>query len=252
MKIFLILLLVVVIAVGGVLVLNWWRSPSIGHVKDEAMQAGLTTDYFKAAGEDYFHDMDRGPNGPIPLSPEEIKGRNTWIVWTAGNDRLWDKMSVASVGALDFLKTLSSYPGLKASRDNRWEYLGLVNEPCFAKPTGPDPKRYGLWLDQRKPDCPPDPFENEQSYPGVKYRARGKDIPAGSYYGYASGIVGLRLFPNPDFDQAAQKQWDPDKFYKDPNYYNRKDLIRPYRVGMSCAFCHVGPIHQPSRGSQQS
>jgi hypothetical protein len=75
----------------------------------------------------------------------------------------------------------------------------------------------------------------------VKYGARGKNIPAGSYYGYATGIVGLRLFPNPDFDEAAQKKWDVEKYYTDPTYYNSKELIRPYRVGMSCGFCHVGP-----------
>ena len=66
-------------------------------------------------------------------------------------------------------------------------------------------------------------------------------MPAGSYYGYATGIVGLRLFPNPDFDEAAAKKWDPKRYYTDPTYYNRKDLVRPYRVGMSCGFCHVGP-----------
>ena len=33
----------------------------------------------------------------------------------------------------------------------------------------------------------------------------------------------------------------PVRFYTDPDYYNDKDLVRPYRVGMSCAFCHVGP-----------
>jgi hypothetical protein len=199
---------------------TWWRNPRIGHVKDEAQLAGLTADYFQAADDqEYLRDMDRGPNGPIALSPDEIKGRNTWIVWTAGNDRLWDKMTGASAGALDFLKTLSSYPGLKASRDNRWTYLGLVNEPCFVKATGPDPNRYGLWLDQRRPDCPQDPFENERKYPGVKYGARGKNIPAGSYYGYATGIVGLRLFPNPDFDEAAQRKWDPVRYYADRSYY---------------------------------
>src|SRR5256885_2403154 len=60
-------------------------------------------------------------------------------------------------------KTLSSHEGLKASRDNRWSYLGLVNEPCFEKATGPDPKRFGLWLDKRRvaPDCPAYTFENE-------------------------------------------------------------------------------------------
>jgi hypothetical protein len=237
MKKILICVAALVAIAAAAVVFAWWRNPRIGHVKDEAMLAGLQADDFHAADEDFFRNMDNGVN----LEPDEIKGRNTWIVWTAGNDRLWDKMAYASVGALDFLKTLSSHPGLPASRDNRWDYLGLVNEPCFEKATGPDPNRYGLWLDHRQPGCAPDPFENEQKYPGVRFGARGKNIPAGSYYGYATGIVGLRLFPNPDFDEAAQKKWDSEKYYNDPDYYNSKDLIRPYRVGMSCGFCHVGP-----------
>jgi len=208
-----------------------------GLVKDEAKLSNRPPSSFPAADEDYFHDMDGG----IALTTGEVKGRNTWLVWTAGNDRLWDLLTKTSVGNLDFIKTLSSYPGLKASRDNRWEYLGLVNEPCFTKATGPNPKRYGLWLDMRDPNCPADPFENEQKYPGVKFGARGKNIDAGSYYGYATGIVGLRLFPNPDFDEKAAKSWDPERYYSDPKYYLSKDLVRPYRVGMSCAFCHVGP-----------
>src|SRR6185437_11417654 len=68
-----------------------------------------------------------------------------------------------------------------------------------------------------------------------------KTMPVGSYYGYATCVVGLRLFPNPDFDEKAARDWDPEKFYTDPSYYNRKGLVRPYRVGMSCAFCHAGP-----------
>jgi len=214
-------------------------TPQPGHVLDEALQAGRQATSFPAADEDFFHDMDGG----IKLTPDEIKGRNTWIVWSGGNDRFWDKISVNSVGALDFLKTLSSYPGLKASRDNRWTYLGLLNEPCFAKATGPDPKRWGLWLDQRVtgPGCPPDPFENEQKYPGVQIGARGKNLPLGSYYGWASGIVGLRLYPNPDFDEKAASKWDPERYYQDPAYYQSKELVKPYRVGMSCGFCHVGP-----------
>ncbi len=208
-----------------------------GHVDDEARVANRAASSFPAADEDYFHDMDGG----IQLTADEVKGRNTWIVWTAGNDRMWDFLTKTSVGNLDFLKTISSYPTLKATRDNRWEYLGLLNEPCMVKATGPDPKRYGLWLDHRDPNCGPDPFENEQKYPGVKIGARGKNIDAGSYYGYATGIVGLRLFPNPDFDEAAAKKWDANRYYNDPKYYLSKDLIRPYRVGMSCGFCHVGP-----------
>ena len=111
-----------------------------------------------------------------------------------------------------------------------------------------------MWLDTRQKDCPADPFEDEKKYPGVAIGARGRPIgngkilPIGSYYGEASGIVGLRLFTNPDFDEKAAKRWDPNKYYTDPSYYNDPNLVRPYRVGMSCGFCHVGPspIHPPA------
>ncbi|HXF76548.1 MAG TPA: hypothetical protein VNN13_10685 [Methylomirabilota bacterium] len=214
------------------------KSPEPGTVKDEALMVGRAAASFPAADEDYFKDMDGG----VALTVNEIKGRNNWIVWTGGNDRFWDYLANHSAGALDFLKILSSHPSLKhVSRDNRWRYLGLVNEPCFEKAKGPRADRFGLWLDARSKDCPPDPFENEKKYPGVVIGARGKNIPVGSYYGYASGIVGLRLFPNPDFDERAARRWDPERYYTDPKYYNDKNLVRPYRVGMSCGFCHVGP-----------
>ena len=226
------------------LVMGCKRAPEPGHVLDEARAVNRTVASLPAADEDYFHDMDRA----VALTPDEVKGRNSWIVWSGGNDRFWDTISRKSNGTLDFLKTLSSFPGLKANRDNRWNYLGLVNEPCFEKATGPDPARFGLWLDHRRADCPPDPFENEKRYPGVAVGARGKNLPLGSFYGWATGIVGLRLFPNPDFDEAAAKKWDAKRFYEDPSYYFSKDLVKPYRVGMSCGFCHVGPspIHPPA------
>jgi hypothetical protein len=224
--------LILLLSCGGVLPLQ------VGQMLDEARRAGRSAPSFPAAGEDFFHDMDGG----IPLSPEEIKGRNTWLVWTGGNDRFWDGLSTTSGGAVDFLKTISSHPSLKFSRDTRWTYFGLVNEPCFEKATGPDPERYGLWLDRRRQDCPSDPFADGAKYPGVALGARGKNMPVGSYYGYATGIVGLRLFPNPAFDEAAAKKWgDGRRFYEDREFYESKDLVRPYRIGMSCAFCHVGP-----------
>ena len=236
-------------------------------VVDEAMQAGRSAASLPSSNEDYFKDMDYG----LTKKPEQVRaildkyvpgitaddavnavvrGRNNWIVWTGGNDAFWDELSRRSLGNLDFLKTLSSHPSLKNSRDNRWSYLGVVNEPCFKKANGPRPDRFGLWLDERVsgPDCPADPYENEEKYPGVKIGARGTDaLPAGSYYGYATGVVGLRLFPNPNFDAKAQKKWDPVRYYTDASYYNDKDLVKPYRVGMSCAFCHVGPnpTHPP-------
>ena len=211
--------------------------PKPGTALDEAMRAGRTAASFPAADQDYFHDMDGGR----PLSKAEIQGRNMWIVWSGGNDRLWDVLARQSLGSLDFLKTVSSHPELHYSRDNRWHYLGLVNEPCFKKPTAPDPKRYGLWLDVRDPACGPDPFEDATTYKGVQIGARGRTVPVGSYYGEPTGVVGLRLFPNPDFDEAARKKWDAGRYYRDRAYYESRDLVRPYRLGMSCGFCHVGP-----------
>jgi hypothetical protein len=224
-----------------------------GKVFDEAKQVGRQPASFRAAGGDHSADEDyfRMVDGGVAMTPEEVRGRNTWIVWTGGNDRFWDTITINSFGSVDLLKTLSSFPGtinpkgerMKFSRDNRWDYLGLVNEPCFEMATAPDPARFGLWLDKRisSPDCPPDPFENETKYPGVRIGARGRNMPVGSFYGWASGIVGLRLFPNPAFDEKAAAKWDAKRYYEDPTYYNDKDLIRPYRVGMSCAFCHIGP-----------
>jgi hypothetical protein len=234
--------------------------PNSGQILDEALSANPARDAtsFRAADEDYFHDMDQTRDGPVALSPEEVQGRNTWLAWTAGDDRLWDVLGVTSAGAVDFLKVLSSHPSQKYSRacdparladkscQNRWEYFGLLNEPCFEKATGPDPARWNLWLDKRKPGCGADPFENATKYPGVTIGSRGKTLngttfDTGSAYGYASGIVGFRLFPNPAFDEQAAARWDAEKYYTDRNYAEDKNLVKPYRVGMSCGLCHVGP-----------
>ena len=67
----------------------------------------------------------------------------------------------------------------------------------------------------------------------------------GSYYGYATGVIGLRLFPNPAFDEKAKAHWDAEKYYNDPNYYNDKNLVKPYRVAMSCGFCHYSQLDVP-------
>src|SRR5215831_9839748 len=252
--------LVLMLVVVGGLAIAWilYKQPRAGHVLDEALAAGRTAETFTAADEDYFHDMD----GAKALSPAEVRGRNTWIVWSGGNDWFWDVMTVKSAGALDFLKTISSHPLANARRVTRWYDLGLVNEPCFEEAKGPDPKHWGLWLDQRTANCSADPFDNGTKYPGVKTGARGtsvngRELPVGSYYGEPTGIVGLRLFPNPAFDDKAAKRWDAQKYYEcsaqnpalrgpnctkdDLDYYGGKDLVRPYRVGMSCALCHVGP-----------
>ncbi|QDV41027.1 hypothetical protein Enr13x_08650 [Stieleria neptunia] len=72
-------------------------------------------------------------------------------------------------------------------------------------------------------------------------------IPPPDLYGLSSGVIGLRLFPNPYFDAAAQARWQAERFYNDDSFYNDPTLVRPYRVGMSCAFCHASfhPLEPP-------
>jgi hypothetical protein len=248
-------LLIGILAVAAVAFTGRAQAQTAGP-PDEAQQAGRTEASFPQAKEDYFRDMDNG----VGLSADEIQGRNMWLVWTGGNDRFWDRVTKDSLATFDLLKIVTSHPsqnycdGKPCNRDSRWRWMGAVNEPCFEKAAAADPQRFGLWLDVRSKDCPADPFENEQAYPGVKIDARGttfsdgSKMPVGSYFGYPTGIVGLRLFPNPKFDQAAKDNWDAEKYYTDENYYKNPALIRPYRVGMACGFCHVGPspVHPPA------
>lgn len=239
-------------------------------------------DYFADMDGGYKRASDQS----VVLTENEVKGRNNWIVWSGGNDRFWDYMANNTFGVFDLLKIISSSPRIgycvgpdgkdyttsefasltfeqcqekiktdskyswfTPNRSNRFKWYGLINEPCFTQPTKPD--KYGLWLDIRNgtgPGCDkPDPYADEKKYPGVKFGSRGKNMPVGSFYGEPTGVVGLRLFPNPAFDEKAEKKWleaikkNPDAFYADKEFYNNKDLVRPYRVGMSCGFCHVGP-----------
>src|SRR5262249_6543928 len=148
-----------------------------------------------------------------------------------------------SFGTFDLLKTISSYPCSPQqeeyltragaghpktyrayNRQTRFRYLGLMNEPGFRQPTGPDPQ--GLCLDD-----PPAP-------------RRAPDVDE-SVYGRASGVMGLRLYRTPNFDDKARANWDANRFYTDAPYYSDRELVRPYRVGMSCAFCHIS--HHPLR-----
>jgi hypothetical protein len=239
-----------------------------GPAQDEARQAGKTTADFPQAEADYFKEMDGG----IELTADEVKGRNTWMIWTGGNEAFWDYLANNSFGTFDLLKVVSSYPcapeqkarrdayvaqykgkgrdyrengyGFQSGygdgsqegdayqpyyihyqRDQRFAYLGLMNEPGFRAPTKPD--QHGLCIDERT--APPEPFDQE-------------------VYGRPSGILGLRIYDNPAFDAAAAKHWDSDRYFNDPDYYYDPELVRPYRVGMACSFCHVShhPLFPPA------
>ena len=215
--------------------------PKPGTVLDEAMRAKRTAASFPAADEDYFHDMDGG----LTLTKERDQGPQH----VAGLDRrqrsaLGRARPHESLGSLDFLKTVSSHPTLP---DYARQPLALPRAWSTSRASrrrpARIPNRYGLWLDVRDPSCPPDPFANARQVPGRRRSARAaRTVPVGSYYGEPTGIVGLRLFPNPDFDEKARAETGTRSATTATRATtSRRDLVRPYRVGMSCAFCHVGP-----------
>ena len=198
-------------------------------IVDEAKAQGKTPADFPADGYDYFRDMDMRPDGtedgsgnsalkPLDLTPDEVKGRNTWMMWCGGNEGFWDYLSAHSYGFLDLLKLCDFAPDDKLA-GKRWGPAGLSVEPGTKLPEKPD--EYGLYVRQSE-----DPNARQ---------------PDPKVYGRSSGIVGLRLFPNPNFNEKARKNWDAVKYRRDANYYTDPGLVRPYRVGMSCVFCHVAP-----------
>ena len=89
---------------------------------DDAKAAGKTTADFPQITADVFKPMDGG----IELAPEEIMGRNTWNLWTGGNQYFWDRIAREGYGLIDLLKMLDS-----RNRGSRHATLGLVNEPGF-------------------------------------------------------------------------------------------------------------------------
>ncbi len=177
---------------------------------------------------DVFKGMDAGAE----LGEAEIKGRNTWNLWTGGNEQFWDKVARDGFGLFDLLKTIDS-----RKRARRLEEFGLINQPEFKTAAKAD--QYGLWIDE-----------------GTE--------PAGinpKVYGRPTGVMGFRLFDNPDFTGAAVEKWkqhlDPatgeaKKFYEDADFAAQRDLVRPYRVGVACGSCHIAyhPCHPPENPAE--
>lgn len=168
-----------------------------------------------------------------------IKGRNSWLLWTGGNHAFWDYLARHGYGLGDFLKLLDNR---YISRADRFRLLGVINEPGTRAASGT--ASYGLEIDV--------PVGWEGPWPPPPGTPLPAETPDPYVYGYSSGIMGMRLFPNPDFffgpeADAAQHDWDPERYLGDPNYAKDPRLIRPYRVGVACGFCHTSfnPINPP-------
>jgi len=140
---------------------------------------------------------------------------------------MWDYLAQHGFGTADLIKTIDS-----RRRAHRFAEIGIINQPGFQTASKPD--RYGLFIDEPKPGDPDGQIDSKIDFYS---------------YGRSSGVVGLRISDNPKFDDDAKADWmkhvGPDgvnhDFYENAGYFNNPKLVRPYIVGMACAFCHVGP-----------
>lgn len=168
--------------------------------------------------------------------PDEWLGWDTWFRWTGGNAFLWRDMTQRSDGGLNLLKLLDNQ---RLDRSERFSRFGLINHPDARPPEsdgtgGCIPDEYGLCLD-RLPD-------------------RGESELTRKHLGRPSGIMGMRLFDNP---QYSSKRWNPEDPWNPPAgcdpgegregadpaaiaRLSRDDCYQPpYLVGISCGFCHI-------------
>lgn len=168
---------------------------------------------------------------------------------------------------------LINQPGYKLNADPSKRILGLyLDSPVEASAPNSDlPEGYRshghlltspAWdKDAKRAERPADHEGFELFEPGDralydetmrKLYAMGDGVDY-SVYGFPSGIFGLRLFLNPDFfgigeaPAEARKYWTErventhDRFYSDTSIAKDPKLVRPFRVSVSCGFCHVGP-----------
>ncbi|PYR44231.1 MAG: hypothetical protein DMF95_23970 [Acidobacteria bacterium] len=209
-----------------------------------------------------------------------IRGQNTWILWGEGNEAFWGWLQEQGYGLVDFLVLLDS-----RKRDTRFKTGGgMINQPGMRAQKSREHELYkllGLYLDQKDGDSivmqqpktdidaatgrlarrpePPTPHPTRLFEAGDEafYRKVVERLPQDgvdvTIYGYPSGVVGLRLIPNPDFFGAtpeadkARRYWKErvvgagDAYYDNPAIQVDPNLVRPFRVSMSCGYCHIGP-----------
>jgi len=146
------------------------------------------------------------------VDPQKVgDGMDTWHWWCGVDNpgywretaKLTSKKANVLTARIELLRMLHTLP-----RSERWEKIGLINDPDCVAAEKPD--QYGLKIDRMKDGALTwDP----------------------EVFGFSSGVVGLQLFRNKNFDA---KKWSIDKYLADAS-----SVEPPYHVGMACTMCHT-------------
>ena len=221
------------------------QQPEAGKVLDEAKQAGRDGGVVPARRTRTTSTTWTAASRSRPRrSRAATCGWSGAAATTASGTRMTDY----TFGAFDLLKIVSSHPSLGYSRDQPLE-LPRPGQRAVLRQARPAPTRIGAASGST---CA------ARTAPPIRSRTRAS-IPASRSARAASRWATARrsrsarttatppassacaCSPIPTSTRRRPRTGMPRSYYTDPDYYNRKDLVRPYRVGMSCGFCHVGP-----------
>ena len=170
---------------------------------------------------DYRAEHARIAHEKMHLNAGEVgDGMDTWHWWVGvDNPGFWQDLVNLSGGPhnitglrIDLFRLLLITP-----RSERFKKLGLINDPDSVAAEKPD--QFGLMIDRMK--------DGTLQWDPEKF-------------GYSSGVIGIQIFKNKDFNP---KEWSVEKYLADG-----KNMQPPYKVGMACIFCHVGfnPLNPPA------
>ena len=207
--------------------------------------------------------------GDVNLSPSERAGREIWFFATAFNDRFYTYSYPQRLGgAINWYRILAAQ-----NKSDLFQGWGAIPDPDCCTPGSPNcpaktlDETYGFQYcpgddallrsigksDYRDPACDfkDAPFDTSTPHGSVDQR----QDPCDLRFGTSTGALGLRKFPNPNFDPEKWRKlngslasWDAyTKFMagEDGSGDSRTNRLfdgsiePPFRIGMSCGACHI-------------
>ena len=207
--------------------------------------------------------------GDAKLSPSERAGREIWFFATAFNDRFYTYSYPQRLGgAIDWYRILGA-----PNKPDLFQGWGAIPDPDCCTPGSPNcpakslEETYGFQYcpgddallrsvgksDYRDPACDfkDAPFDTSTPHGRVDQR----QDPCDLRFGTSTGALGLRKFPNPNFDPEKWRRlngslasWDAYRNFmagEDGSGDSRTNRLfdgsvePPFRIGMSCGACHI-------------
>jgi len=207
--------------------------------------------------------------GDAKLSPSERAGREIWFFATAFNDRFYTYSYPQRLGgAINWYRILAAQ-----NKSDLFQGWGAIPDPDCCTPGSPNcpaktlDETYGFQYcpgddallrsigksDYRDPACDFKDATFDTSTPHGSVDQR--QDPCDLRFGTSTGALGLRKFPNPNFDPEKWRKltgslasWDAyTKFMagEDGSGDSRTNRLfdgsiePPFRIGMSCGACHI-------------